>query len=71
MPGADTVMVFDAKTGVEMLMEGRLRAAGLMSGIVQLLESRATQEHSATRKRAHGLHGTQDLIDAIALSVDY
>ena len=50
--GPETVMDFVDRMGVERLMAGRLRSAGLMSGILAMMAemARAKERHSATRK---------------------
>ena len=56
-PGAETVMVLLARVGVERLIEGRLKAAGSMSGMVELRGQparRVQRETTAQRAKADG-----------------
>lgn len=69
--GPETVMDFVDRMGVERLTAGRLRSAGLMSGILAVIAmataeaARAREKHSATRKVGSWAHETNGRIYAI------
>jgi len=65
-----TVMDLFDMTGVESPIDGRLKAAGSMSGIFAAIlatKSRASNGHSATRNQGHELHGKKALVNAIVV----